>query len=75
MIQVTKKVIYRLLVSTNKSVNQLANLLGGKRVHRDPVIEPRATLADNSKARELLGWKPTQNFDEWVINWKKELGI
>jgi UDP-glucose 4-epimerase len=59
----------------NKSVNQLADLLGGKKVYRDPVIEPRATLADNSKARELLDWKPTQNFDEWVINWKKELGL
>lgn len=59
----------------NKSVNQLATLLGGKREHRDPVIEPRATLADNSKAKELLGWKPTQDFEEWVLNWKKELGI
>ena len=59
----------------NKSVNQLADLLGGKKEHRDPVIEPRATLADNSKARELLGWKPTQNFDEWVTNWKEELGL
>ena len=59
----------------NKSVNELANLLGGERVHRDPVIEPKATLADNSKAKELLGWKPKQNFNEWVTNWKKELGL
>ena len=59
----------------NKSVNELADLLGGERVHRDPVIEPRATLADNSEARELLGWKPKQNFDEWVTNWKEELGL
>ena len=59
----------------NKSVNELANLLGGERVHKDPVIEPRATLADNLKARELLGWKPKQNFNEWVTNWKKELGL
>lgn len=59
----------------NKSVNDLADLLGGDRVHRDPVVEPFATLADNSKAMELLGWKPTQDFEKWVGEWKKELGI
>ena len=39
------------------------------------VKEPSATLADNTKARELLGWKPTQNFETWVTNWKKEIGL
>ena len=33
------------------------------------------TILDNSKARELLGWKPTQNFEEWVTKWKKDLGL
>jgi nucleoside-diphosphate-sugar epimerase len=59
----------------NKSVNELADLLGGERIHREPVIEPFATLADNTKAKELLGWKPKQDFNEWVTNWKKELGL
>jgi len=59
----------------NKSVNDVANLLGGKRLHRDPVIEPRVTLADNSKAREILEWKPTQDFNSWVIKWKESLGL
>ena len=58
-----------------RSVNQVADLLGGKRIHRDPVIEPRITKADNSKIKEVLGWKPTQNFEDWVTKWKKELGI
>ena len=57
------------------SVNQVADLLGGDRVHNDPVIEPKMTKADNSKARELLDWKPTQDFEKWVIEWKEELGI
>ena len=59
----------------NRSVNQVADLMGGNRIHRDPVIEPKVTKANNGKARFLLNWKPTQNFDEWVINWKKELGL
>ena len=57
------------------SVNKVADLLGGERLYQDPVVEPRKTKADNSKARELLDWKPTQDFEEWVKSWKKELGI
>ena len=59
----------------NSSVNEVATLLGGSRTHRAAVQEPFATLADNTKARELLGWSPTQDFEEWVKNWKEELGI
>ena len=58
-----------------KSVNDVADLLGGKRIHRDPVIEPKVTRADNGKASFLLNWKPTQNFEEWVIKWKEGLGL
>ena len=36
----------------NRSVNQLADMIGGDRVNVDPVIEPKQTLADNSKAKE-----------------------
>ena len=50
-------------------------MIGGERIHRDPVIEPAETLADNTKARELLGWKPTQNIEDWVPGYKKELGL
>ena len=59
----------------NRSVNDVADLLGGKRIHRDPVIEPKVTKANIGKAKFLLNWKPTQNFEEWVTNWKKELGL
>ena len=51
------------------------NLLNGESIHRDPVIEPKQTLAHNGKAKFLLNWKPTQNFEEWVIKWKEELGL
>ena len=59
----------------NRSVNEVATLLGGSRTHRAAVQEPFATLADNTKAKELLGWTPTQNFEEWVTKWKKDLGL
>ena len=59
----------------NRSVNQIADMLGGERVNVDPVIEPKETLADNSKAREMLGWKTTMEIEEWVKGYKKELGL
>ena len=59
----------------NRSVNQLANLIGGYRTHREPVIEPFATLANNKKAKRLLGWKPTMVLEDWVVKYKKDLGL
>ena len=59
----------------NRSVNQLADMIGGPRVHSDPVIEPACTLADNTKAKELLGWQPTIKIEDWVLGYKKELGL
>ena len=34
-------------------------MIGGPTINVDPVVEPRETLADNSKARNLLGWSPS----------------
>ena len=59
----------------NKSVNDIADLIGGERVNLEPVIEPRVTLADNTKIKKLLDWKPTQDLNQWVKKWVKDLGI
>mgnify|MGYP000038069469 FL=1 len=59
----------------NKSVNDIADLIGGERVNLEPVIEPRVTLADNTKIKKLLDWKPTQDLNQWVKKWKEELGL
>tara|TARA_B100000212_G_scaffold90759_1_gene66613 strand:+ start:1029 stop:1937 length:909 start_codon:yes stop_codon:yes gene_type:complete len=61
--------------SDNRSVNQIAEMIGGPTINVDPVIEPRETLADNSKAKNLLGWQPQVIIEEWVPKYKKELGI
>ena len=67
--------IYNIGNGDNRSVNQLADLIGGDKVHEDPVIEPKQTLADNSKAKEDLGWSPTVVLEDWVEKYKEELGI
>tara|TARA_B100000212_G_scaffold340731_1_gene322089 strand:+ start:987 stop:1895 length:909 start_codon:yes stop_codon:yes gene_type:complete len=59
----------------NRSVNQVAEMIGGPTVNVDPVVEPRETLADNSKAKNLLGWSPSVIIEDWVPKYKKELGI
>ena len=61
--------------SDNRSVNQIAEMIGGPTVNVDPVVEPRETLADNSKAKDLLGWSPSIIIEEWVPKYKKDLGI
>lgn len=58
-----------------RSVNQIAEMIGGPTINVEPVVEPRRTLADNSKAKDLLGWSPTIVIEEWVSKYKKELGI
>ena len=69
--------IFNIGNGNNKSVNQLADMIGGNatRIHRPPVTEPKETLADNFKAWEILGWKPEGNLENWVKKYKKNLGI
>ena len=59
----------------NRSVNDIAKMIGGPVVHGDPVIEPRETLADNSKTRELLDWKPTMKLEDWMPLYKRSIGL
>ena len=59
----------------NRSVNEIAKLLGGEVEHIDPVLEPRKTLADNTKAKKLLGWEPSMTVEEWIPKYKEQLGL
>lgn len=59
----------------NRSVNQIAEMIGGPKIHLDPIIEPNETLADNSLAKKLLNWEPTQKIEDWVRKYKKEIGL
>ena len=59
----------------NYSINELAQMIGGPTTYIPPRIEPRKILADNSLARELLGWEPTVELPEWLREYKKEMGL
>jgi len=59
----------------NYSVNELADMLGGKKSYGNKVIEPLQTLADNSKAALILDWKPRGDLPSWIKKYKKVLGI
>lgn len=52
------------------SVNDIAKLVGGKRVYSRSRLEPRRTLADNSLAEKLLGWQPEVKIEEGIADLK-----
>lgn len=55
---------------SNVSVMELARLIGGPVVHEEERLEPKHSLADNTKARELLGWKPQVMFADGIAELK-----
>jgi len=57
----------------NRTVNQIAELFGGSTVHIESRIEPKCTLADNTKAINILGWKPTMEVEDWIPGWIKSV--
>ena len=59
----------------NRSVNQIANMIGGDTINVEPVIEPKETLADNSKVKKVLGWKTTMKIEDWIKTYKEKIGI
>ncbi len=59
----------------NRSVNQIADLIGGPKKYIEKRLEPQQTLADNTKAKDLLNWKPTTTVEDWIPQYKKKLGI
>lgn len=62
--KVGKGEIINIGAGRNKSMNEVAALFDHPTVHIAPRIEPHDTLADISRAKELLGWEPQVNFEE-----------
>jgi len=56
----------------NMSINEVADLFGGKKQYGKQVIEPFETLADNTKAKQVLGWSPKGNLVQWLKEYIKE---
>lgn len=59
----------------NVSVNRIADLIGGPTVQEKERLEPAHALADNRKARELLGWEPAISIEDGIAELKKEAGL
>ncbi len=58
------------------SINQLAGLIGGPTVHVPELAgEMRFTRADNTKAKQLLGWEPSIKLEQGIQLLKDEWGL
>ena len=55
----------------NVSVARVAELIGGPVEHSAPRLEPHDTLADNTRARTLLGWEPSVLLEDGIAELKK----
>ncbi len=61
--------LFNIGTGTNYSVLELAQMIGGEYIHIEPrPAEARISLANNDKARDILGWKPTTILSEWLQN-------
>jgi len=59
--------IFNIGSGINYSVNQIANLFSNNTVNiPERVGEARETLANNKKAKDILGWGPEVDLIEWV---------
>lgn len=59
----------------NVTIQYLAELVGGDITYAPPRIEAHDSQADNRKAAELLGWKPTVMLEEGIAELKEAFGL
>lgn len=57
--------VYNIGAGNNYSVNEIAEMVGGVVEQGEEVLEPFATLADNTKARSA-GWNPKGDVKRWI---------
>lgn len=69
--KVGKGEVMNIGAGNSKSVLEIAKLIGGEYEFIPARIEPKNTLADNKKARELIGWEPLENFEKSVEELKR----
>ena len=60
----------------NYSVNEVAALIGGPMVSIEArPWEYQQTIADNSKAKQMLGWAPQIALEDGIVKLKKAHGL
>ena len=68
--------VFNIGTGTNYSVNEIAELVNNPKGTLGIPARPgeaRITLADNTKAKDMLGWEPTKKLDEYFKKKKKFL--
>ena len=74
--KVEKGEVINIGANNNHSINKIAELIGGKVVKLPPRIgDMRHTLADISRAKELLDWEPRIYIEEGIAEIKKWFGL
>lgn len=64
--KVGKGEVMNIGAGNNCSINRLAEMIGGPVEHVGARLEPKNTLADTSRAYELLGWKPEVTLEDGI---------
>jgi UDP-glucose 4-epimerase len=59
----------------NSTINRIAALIGGERVYVPARLEPKHTLASNTRAKELIGWEPRVRVEDGIAELLLEWGI
>ena len=59
----------------NYSVNEIADMFGGEKTYGETRLEPFQTLANNQKAKDILGWNPKGDLPTWIKKYKIDLGL
>jgi nucleoside-diphosphate-sugar epimerase len=74
--KVGKGDIFNIGCGSATSVNKLAELIGGATTFvPDRPGDPRRSEADNTRAKEILGWKPKVSLEEGIEMMKKEWNL
>lgn len=59
--------IFNIGFGENHSVNEIAEMVGGEKIHVPPREgEARHTLSNSERAKTLLGWIPQIRVEEWI---------
>ena len=62
--------IFNIGTGKNYTINELARIIGGKFAFCKQLPErkgeARNTQADNSKAKDVLGWSPKVKLEDWI---------
>ncbi len=67
--------VFNIGAGSNRTVNDIAAIIGGPTVHEEERLEPAHALADNSKARTMLKWSPSIQLEDGLLELKKEAGL